>query len=748
MRSLPLLALLLFLPVALTAQGWIEPLPGFTGTHGVVRVRTDVRATVSGRVAQVEVEEWFQNRGPGLGEGDYLYPLPGEAVFSNFSLYQGDEELRGETMDAGDARRIYEEIVRRRRDPALIELAGHGLIRARVFPINPGETRRITLRYTQLLDRAGDALQFRYAGGVRHEAEWRGTPPPRERPRMPAPTVAAGDSRGLSFTLTIEDGGRFRDPFSPTHAVRVERSEGRIRVRPEREIAGDFAVFLPLAEREVGMTLATHRPAGEDGYFMLTLSPGEARATRAVARDLTAVVDVSGSMSGAKLDQAQEALRQLLGTLGARDRFRLIAFGSDVRTHAEGWTPATGEELAQARRWVDDLRAEGGTNIEGALAEAFRVEPRGNALPVVLFLTDGIPSVGEQDPERLAALAAGGEGGARVFSFGIGYDVNTHLLERMSEAGRGTAEFVEPGESVEQAVGLLATRIQHPVLTDLRIARQPVRLRDVLPGRLPDLFAGEDLVIFGRYEPRAGAAEGALEVTGVRDGRAERFTLRADFPSHRPADGYIARLWAARKLGELDRAIRLEGAHPELVEEARQLALRHGLISSYSSYLVQEPGGFTMADAAGGAAQVRPEAAAPPPVAAPVASTGMGAVRAAERAGRQRAVQSAVDLEELVVTATAAAPDARVLGGRTFRLQGDRWIDTGHSAGVRVVRVRPFGALYFDLVRALPELRPIWSELDRGIVAGRSVSLELAEDGKESASAAELAELVRSFRGS
>ncbi len=150
MKTLWAIAALTIVPTSLPAQGWIEPLPG-RPEFGVVKVRTVVTARVTGRIALVEVEEWFRNDGIGLGEGDYLYPLPGEAVFSSFSLYQGDQELRGEMMDADHARAIYEEIVRRKRDPALIELAGHGLIRARVFPIQHGETRRITLRFTQVL---------------------------------------------------------------------------------------------------------------------------------------------------------------------------------------------------------------------------------------------------------------------------------------------------------------------------------------------------------------------------------------------------------------------------------------------------------------------------------------------------------------------------------------------------------------------------------------------------------------------
>ncbi|HEX6070170.1 MAG TPA: VWA domain-containing protein, partial [Longimicrobiaceae bacterium] len=655
---------------------------------------------------------------------------------------------------AGEARRIYEEIVRRRKDPALIELAGHGLIRARVFPINPGETRRITLRYTQVLSRAGEALQFRYAAGTRHGPVI-DLPRPRPGGERPATRRGVSEPTPLSFTLTIEEGGRFRDPFSPTHEVRVSRRDGAVTVRPAGDISGDFAVFLPLAEGAVGMTLATHRPAGEDGYFMLTLSPGEARAGAVVPRDLTAVVDVSGSMSGAKMEQARQALRQLLGSLGPRDRFRLVAFGSGVRTQAEGWSPATAAELARARRWVDELRADGGTNIAGALAEAFRLEARAEALPIVVFVTDGLPSVGEQNPERLANLAREDGGRSRVFAFGIGYDVNTLLLDRLSAAGRGSTEYVEPGESVEEAVGILAAKVRHPVLTDLRIARQPVRLTEILPAPLPDLFAGEELVIFGRFAAGRGAAEGMLEMTGVRNGRTERFALEATFPAHEAGNDFVARLWAARKLGELDRIIRLEGPHPELVEEARQLALRHGLLSAYSSYLVQEPmpemvtmdaGGVRGRGAAGGATPPPPPAAR-----APTAASGAAAVRAADQASRQRAVRSEAELVAVTAEAAGAAgerADVRDVGGRRFRLVDGTWTDAGHEQGARTLRIEPYSELYFALLQALPELRTAWSGFETSIVAGERVSLHVVTGGRESLPAAERAAIVRDFRGS
>jgi len=480
-------AMMLFGAASSAAQGWIEP--GVNrGGFAVDKVRSEVRVRVMGRVAEIEVSEWFVNAGTRLAEGEYLYPLAGEAVFQGFSLYQGETELRGEIMDADRAREIYEEIVRRRADPALIELAGQGLIRARVFPIEPGETRKVSLRYTQVLNRAGNALQLQYAGGVPGGAQ-----------------TGAGDVRRTtpqgvetSFLVEVDDCDTFLDPFSPTHTLDFDRDGSIMTVSIDEEIVGRMSLFLPLAGDAVGLSVATHRPVGEDGYFMLTLSPDRATGD-AQPRDITVVMDVSGSMSGEKMTQAREALHQLLGSLSSEDRFRLLSFSSSVRPFSRDWTEARGTGIERARSWIDRLAADGGTNIEAALTEAFRLEsPRGR-LPVVVFVTDGLPSVGQESPELLAQIAETQAGRARVFAFGVGNDVNTQLLDRLGEAGRGDTDYVEPGENVERALSLLAAKIKYPVLTDLALFGGPMDLEEIYPVRLPDVFAGDELVLFGRF---------------------------------------------------------------------------------------------------------------------------------------------------------------------------------------------------------------------------------------------------------
>lgn len=727
LRVLGVAALLGTFASVLSAQGWIDPVrPVPQNPAGPVeRLRSAVQVSISGRVARVTVEEWFRNNGPTLNEGMYHFPLPGEAVFSSYSLWQGDQELRGEAMDANQARSIYEAIVRQKRDPALIELAGQGLIRARVFPIAPGETRKITLKYAQLLDRAGDAWRFRYLG---------------DRNRQSAPR---------SFRMEIDSAAKFGDPYSPTHQVHASRRDNRLEVTlSDNAAGGDFELLLPLARGLVGLSLVPHHPVGEDGYFMLLLAPGASADTAALRRDLVAVIDISGSMSGEKIQQAKAALIQLLGSLRDGDRFRLVAFSGGVRRYAAGWTAVSSDARHDAENWIRSLEAEGGTNIAGALTEAFAQAPAEQSLGVVVFLTDGQASTGETDPERIAEGAEQGRGKFRVFSFGVGDDVNTYLLDRLTERARGTTEYIRPGENIERAVGALAAKVASPVLTDVTIsAASGTELYDLQPGSLPDLFAGDEMVVFGRYRG-VGRGEWSVTVRGRRNGRQEEFTTAF---SDQENDGarYIEQLWAARKAGALSREIRLRGQTPELMNSLKQLALRYGILTEYTSYLVQEPTVALRRDAE------RRLWNAPAP--APATQAGAAAIgRAAEDKSLAnvytvdgvalRDSVNASELDALRRVRSGINPTQRV-GGRLFIIRDSVWTDLGHSDSLRVVSIAPYSDAYFAVLKALPDLRDV-AALEPGVlVAGRHLSIKIGAGGKTTLTQAELERLVREFRG-
>ncbi len=701
------------------AQGWIEierPRNPVAVSPTVTRVGSEVRVTIEGRVARIEVEERFQNTGGGVAEGNYLYPLPGEAVFQNFSLWMGQQELRGEMLTAEQARGIYEEIVRRQKDPALLTLAGHGLVRAQVFPIQPGETRKVVLRYTQLLERSGDALRIRYALGQR-----------------------GGSAGGWRLTAPAPDG--FGTPYSPTHQLTTRHENGRLELSLDPSRGGDVELFLPLRRGLVGTSVVTHGQGGEDGYFMLLLAPPAAEEGAVMPRDVSFVVDVSGSMSGQKIEQARAALRQALGTLRTADRFQLIAFSSGVRHFREGFSAATAENLRAAREFVDGLQADGGTNISGALEAALGSAVSQERLPLVLFLTDGVPSVGEQEPDRIAAMAAGRAGRARIFTIGVGHDVNTYLLDRLAKEGRGAAEYVAPEASVEVAVGSLMGKLRRPALVNLRIVSSPVRFRDLSPAQLPDLFFGEELVVFGRYQ---GEGQGTILLEGERNGRRERFTAEARFRRVEGSNDFIPKLWASRRVGDLTRQVRLEGVSDALVREIRELGLRHGILTEFTSYLVQEPQFATREERA-----LRAQASVA--AAAPAAQTGRAAFDQAKASGRMRDARSLAEAEAVAEDKLASLSGndrgVRRAGGRIFRQTVGVWTDVAHSDSLRVLNIAPFSAAYFAVVRALPELSESLGVGESVIIAGQRASIKIATGGHQTLSDLELRSLVRDFRG-
>lgn len=698
---------------ALVGQGWVEPIRPVPGGR-IEKLRSAVQVTITGRAAHVTVEEWFRNTGAAMDEGNYLYPLPGEAVFNDFSLWQGDRELKGEVMDAGQARSIYEAIVRRKRDPALIELAGHGIVRARVFPINPGETRKITLRYTQLLDRVGDAWRFRYL-------------------KDPTPNTQR------SFHVQVDSAARIRDPYSPTHRLASIRQGNQLDINLTDSSANrsDLELLLPLARGLVGLSVVTEeRPGDPDGYFMALLSPGATNEAVAgqVHRDVVAVLDISGSMSGDKLDQAKAALLQLLHTLRTGDRFRLIAFSTTVRTAASGWTMVNAETTAEAEQWVRSLVAEGGTNISAALGEAFTNPPTEGDLGVVVFLTDGLPTVGDTDPERIAEQAERARSGFRVFAFGLGYDVNTFLLDRLTERARGTSEYVAPGGNIETAVGSLAARIASPVMTDLALSADGAELYDMQPGSLPDLFAGQELVVFGRYR---GAGRGAwtMNVAGRRGGRTERFATTTGEGTH-TGNAYVTQLWASRKAGALTREVRLHGQTTELMTALKDLALRYGILTDYTAYLVQEPGVVAVER--------------PIPRAAPADQFGAAPVAQARREAKAAAAMTAGDAAEFDGNARAGAAVAtRRAGNRLFAWRDSTWTDLGYRPSTPVVAVAAFSDAYFALLAAVPELVTLAGpDLQPAVlIAGDRVSVRIGAQGTTDWGDGELRRIVVAFRG-
>ena len=689
----------------------------------IVRTSSAVRATLVDQVLRYEVDERFANRGGGLGEVDYYFPLPANAAFEDLRLSINGEMVAGEVMNANQARGIYEEIVRRRRDPALVEWMGQGLLHARIFPIGPGEEKRVVVRFQSVVSREGDAVRVDYH---------RSAPVPSVVGQSPdAYDVEGGES---SFSLSYPVGAGYGEPYSPTHAL-VVRTTGDTRTVGVDGAARDITILLPVARsREPAISVMTNAPSGERGYALITIAP-PALLPQSLPRDVTFVVDVSGSMSGGKIAQARDAGKALLATLAPRDRFRLIDFDTDVRTFRDGFSEATAANVDAADRYLDGLEAHGSTNIEGALRTALGSAPGdgaaagGDRVSLVLFLTDGEPTVGEQDPQALARLASSMRGARHVFTFGLGADVNTALLEQIALQGKGTASFVRPEENIERAVSVVASRLRDPVLTDLHVEADGVSLSGVMPNAVPDLFAGQSIVLLARYQ---GSGRGAIRVSGRGAHGAATWTHAATFPERSSDNAFIPRLWATQRIGWLSAQRHAQGASPEVDAEIKELGERYGIPTELTSYLVREP------DVAFGR-QMQP-------VPSPAGSAGGGAVTVtagapsrrarfeqAKAATAMRASRSLAAADSVVFAAQADAPAStsmRRVSNRVFDRQSDTsaWTDRGYTNEMRRIRIEAYSPAYFELLNTMPELREVFALGDHVIVAGRAVAIEVTTD--------------------
>jgi Ca-activated chloride channel family protein len=753
--SLRSLAVLLFgVPLqAVHPQGWIIPRPCGMGIMpmdervprpimdcrpNISRTRSDVHVELVDRVLKYEVEERFVNRGATVGEADYLFPLPANAAFQDLKLSINGELVSGETMNAGEARRIYEQIVRSQRDPALVEWMGHGLLRARIFPLNPGEEKRVVVRFQSVAPREGDALRIDYFRGAAQ-----GTP-------------TTHDGGTSAFTLSFRPTPELGTPFSPTHSLDVSDRDGR-REATVRGDARDVTLLVPV-RRSAGASISMlpYAPGNEDAFALVTVTPPLAARNETTPRDITLVLDVSGSMQGRKMEQARVAGRQLLGTLRPDDRFRIIDFSSDVRSFRDDFVAATSNNVRDANRYLDALEAVGGTNIEGALREAMRPSPSDGRLPLVLFVTDGEPTIGERNADQLAALGSdrGARGIAhrRIFTFGLGSDVNVSLLEQLALEGRGTAQFVRPEESVERMVGIVANRLVDPVMTDVRVRVEgDVKLAKVLPAQPTDIFADRDLVLLARY---SGSGHGRIIVEGTRRGAPVQFTSNVDFPDRDRQNAFVARLWAAQRVGFLSAEKRRNGGGGEVDDEIRMLGERYGIPTEFTSYLVTEPrfAAFNRQGVAGGTAS---PANAPALAAADARSLRFESAKAASA---QRSVNTVAALDSMRAMAPAPAPrngggpvgeiaaaSTRVVNGHTFVLRDGVWSDARYTTSMSTTKIKPFSKAYFDIVAQLPELRSALALGDRVVVVGRDRAISFGDDGVSELSAAALAALVKAW---
>ncbi|MHB0877008.1 MAG: VIT domain-containing protein [Anaerolineae bacterium] len=615
-----------------------------------------VTVTIEDQVATTHIDQVFVNTSDFSLEGTYIFPLPEDAAISDFTMWVGGEPVQGELYTREEARRIYDDIVRRRQDPALLEYIGRDLFQASIFPIDPGDERRIEIEYSQVLTADGGLLRYVY---------------PLSTERFSSEPI-----EDVSVSVTISSQDPIKAIYSPSHPVSVERDDDY------HATAGweasdvipstDFSLYYTVSQEALGVNLLSYKAGGEDGFFALLIAPNlTVEDEEVVAKDVVFVLDTSGSMEGEKIDQAKAALDYVLNHLNEGDRFNVVTFSTGVRAFANRPQPLSARQ--EALRFVQDTGAGGSTDINRALLDAMSGVD-GERPTILVFLTDGLPTAGVTDTTAIIAnVQQAAPKSVRLFCFGVGDDVDTTLLDTLSRDLRGTSAYVRPGERVDEQVSAFYAKVSTPVLADVSLSVDGVRIEDAYPYPLPDVFAGTQIVVVGRYRQGGNAT---IELAGQVNGEERTFTYDDVRFADDGGDDFIPRLWATRKVGYLLNEIRLHGENAEMIDEIVELSIRYGIITPYTSYLVEETDEALSEEGREAISKRALETASSAPAAPAYGSAAVGTAQ--EQAGLQDAeaapasgAPSGENGGETVVT----------VGDKAFVLTGSVWTDTTFDPG-------------------------------------------------------------------
>jgi len=692
------------------------PRPAPEPPHSYRIKQLSIQAGMNDQIAKVQVTQSFVNTGSVPLEVSFVFPLPYDGAIDRLTFMVDGKEFDAKLLDAAEARRIYEGYIRRNQDPALLEWIGMGMFKTSVFPVPPGAERTVTIRYTQICRKAGGLSEFLF---------------PLSTAKFTSQPVEKVD-----LQINLRSQAALKNVYSPSHNVDIKRpgdNQAIVNYQGTNEVPlSDFRLLFDEGSEAVGARVLSYRPAGGDeGYFLLLLSPEIKKTSDELPRkSIVFVVDRSGSMSGKKIEQARKALKFVLSNLREGDTFNIVAYDTEVESFRPEIQRFNDETRRAATAFVDGIYAGGGTNVDGALRVALGQLVDDSRPSYLVFLTDGLPTVGVTAEAQIAANALErNKVRTRLFTFGVGYDVNSRLLDRLARNGFGQSEYVRPNEDIEAHVAKLYQRIGAPVLTDIAVrfeldgvAEPAAIVNRVYPKSAYDLFAGDQLVLAGRYK-HSGAAKVAIE--GTVEGKKNRYQFPAQLIDQSADDSFsfIERVWAARRVGEIIDQIDLHGKNNELVEELIGLSKRHGIITPYTSFLADDraPSALAAAGQSRGGREVDS-----------FAGGAGGAVQGAKMARRATLEQLdalkdesgirglALRSEKRQLSEAASAPGAtfgfryreaksdrevevrtvQTIGRKTFFLRNDAWVDSSidDEKPPRKTTIKRYSAEYFELI--------------------------------------------------
>jgi Ca-activated chloride channel family protein len=666
-------------------------------------LEVDVR--IRDRRAHVQVDQVIVNGSPAPVTSTNLWPAPSGIKVSGFYYTVNGERVPGEQVSGEAADAVYRQAAATADDPRILAYLGRPFFRGPATSIAAGGRARMRMEFDADLPEAQGIARFHHPFDTNTFSRL-----PINHARI---HVALETTEPLSFY------------YSPTQAFTwtrsganaVEGSYTESGTKPDR----DLLLYYGTGRGEVDLRVLADRQSGFAGTFLAAIHPGADMPTSAyVPRDLVFVLDRSGSMSGAKIQQARSGLEFSLSRLNPEDRFSIVTFDNQVTPWRSELLPATPENVAAAQQEVRRISPGGGTNIHDALKRGLQILGRGERPAAVIFLTDGLPTSGVTDLGQIrTAIQGANPRKARVFVFGVGYDVNVPFLDRLSAENRGDAEYVRPGDNLETRMASFYQKQAQPLLTDLKLVVDGVGTSDVIPAELPDLFANGEVIVVGRYRTPGTVT---LHLSG-KLGDAERtYTKSFELPAAPTPYSFLPRLWAQRKIGDLLDEVRLHGAKPELIQQITSLSREFAILTDYTRGYVDTAVSLKA-----------PAQAAALAKSVDRANTFQQGAFATSQSVNNRAMRQQAQVYGNAYLDESGRQvqngGARQAGSRSQFLRGGYWTDPDWSEEAQPLRIKRFSAAYWEISKRLPETNSALAAGPRLRLLIHGKPVEIGDDG-------------------
>ncbi len=553
----------LLLSVAPAQAGVVLPddAPDLPQRTPLTLVSQQVDVQIVDQVATTTLVQVFRNDGPSPVAGTYLLPLNERASVMEYAFWVGGRRVVSSVQEKDQAANTLEGAERRGEEASLLAWRDPDTFSARFTTLDPGETRRFEVVYGELLPYEGGVVRYSH---------------PLDYASMGLPAVD-----DVRVRVNVSESKPITAMTSSTWDIDVVEQAGAM-VAESRLVGAvpqaDYELAYTLEGSDFGLSFRTYADGEDDGFFVAMVAPQEQTTDRQIVRkDVAFVFDVSGSMEGPKIDQARSALKACLNLMNPGDGAYVVAFNDSLEPWRNGITEVDASSRLRATEFVDGLQSGGGTNIQDAVLSTLTMLEASERPTALVFLTDGL---GNRPAEETLDKVKAAAGATRIFSFGVGSDVNQSFLERLGRENRGDYTSIRGNIAIDEAVRDFYAGISQPVLTDLRFDMGDVVATRTYPAVMPDVYKGQRLVVTGRYR---GDGPQTLTVSGTIGGEQRTLELPVDFPREDAEHPWVARLWAKRRAEHLLADVRMYGETAEAKDEIVALSTEYRFATPYTS---------------------------------------------------------------------------------------------------------------------------------------------------------------------